>query len=201
MYRRFDKRLNVLMNIIQPGEHFVISGQGKGIGTVLGSCIAVCLFDPSTCIGGMNHFMLPGDVRNEEIFNSRSGRYGMFAMERLINDMMKNGASRERLKAKIFGGGNVINFRKSDGDIPTVNISFAKMYLSFEEIPIVASDVGGSVGRKIIFLPEYNGRVLMKKLKSFSSKDYVDKEKQYKATVFKKRKRDAAGGVTLFKKK
>ncbi|MFO7736118.1 MAG: chemoreceptor glutamine deamidase CheD [bacterium] len=201
MYRRFDKRLNVLMSIIQPGEHFVVSEHGKGIGTVLGSCIAVCLFDPSTGIGGMNHFMLPGDVRNEEIFNSRSGRYGMFAMEKLINDMMKKGASRERLKAKIFGGGNVIDFRKSDGDIPTVNINFAKMYLSFEEIPIVASDVGGTTGRKIIFLPEYNGRVLMKKLKSFSSKDYVNKEKQYKATVFKKKKRDAAGGVTLFSKK
>lgn len=153
MYKMFNKKISKNVIIIQPGEHYVTSDPTEAIATVLGSCVSVCLIDETMGLGGMNHFMLPGDFRNEEIFTTRSGRYGMFAMESLINDMMKKGGRKENFKAKVFGGGHVLNFRKTDGNVPESNINFAKTFLTFEEIPVVASDLGGNAGRKIIFIP------------------------------------------------
>ena len=199
MYKSFNKKLNKDIIVIQPGEYFVVDGTSDGIATVLGSCVAVCLMDVERNIGGMNHFMLPGDFRNDEVFASKSSRYGMFAMESLINEMMKRGARREKLTAKIFGGAHVLNFRKSDGNIPQANINFVKTYLNFEEIPVVAGDLGGDTGRKIIFLPSENGRVLVKKLLK-SSDNSVDIENKYKAKVLNKKQDDVSGGVTIFLK-
>jgi chemotaxis protein CheD len=199
MYKSFNKKLNKDIIVIQPGEYFVIDGTSEGIATVLGSCVAVCLIDVERVIGGMNHFMLPGDFRNDEVFASKSSRYGMFAMESLINEMMKRGARREKLVAKIFGGAHVLNFRKSDGNIPQSNINFVKSYLEFEEISVVASDLGGDTGRKIIFLPSENGRVLVKKLLK-SSENMIDIENKYKARVLNKKQDDVSGGVTIFLK-
>jgi len=196
MYRTFDRKLRKELVVIQPGEHYVTADQNESIATVLGSCIAVCLTDTRSKIRGMNHFMLPGDIRNEEIFQSRSGRYGMFAMEKLINDMMKCGARREQLIAKVFGGAHLLRFRRSDGNIPEANIVFARTYLAFEEIPLVASDVGGTTGRKIIFLE--GSRVLVKKLLPSGSPDFLDAENRYKVTLLHTRKEELSGGVTLF---
>ena len=200
MYRSFNRRFDREVVIIQPGEHYVTDSAAEGIATVLGSCVAVCLMDARSRIRGMNHFMLPGDFRNEEIYQSRSGRYGMFAMESLINEMMKRGAKRENLTAKIFGGAHVLNFRRSDGNIPDANILFAKNYLAFEEIKLAASDVGGNTGRKIIFFDDGNGRVLVKKLAADSVVEFLDEENRYKATMLKKKKEELSGGMTLFEK-
>jgi chemotaxis protein CheD len=199
MYKSFNKKLQKDIIVIQPGEYFVVDRSSEGIATVLGSCVAVCLIDADKRIGGMNHFMLPGDFRNDEVFASKSSRYGMFAMESLINEMMKRGARREKLVAKVFGGGHVLNFRKSDGNIPQANINFVKSYLEFEEIPVVASDLGGDVGRKIIFLPAEGGRVLVKKLMK-SPENAIDVENKYKAKVLNKKQDDISGGVTIFLK-
>ncbi len=200
MYRSFNRRFDREIVIIQPGEYYVTDSAAEGIATVLGSCVAVCLMDSRSRIRGMNHFMLPGDFRNEEIYQSRSGRYGMFAMESLINEMMKRGAKRENLAAKIFGGAHVLNFRRSDGNIPDANILFARTYLAFEEIKLAASDVGGSTGRKIIFFDDADGRVLVKRLAPDSVVEFLDEENRYKATMLKKKKEEMSGGVTLFDK-
>ncbi len=198
MYRSYNKQFKSSMVIIQPGE-FYISNSEESIATVLGSCIAVCLYDTKNLIGGMNHFMLPGDFRDEDIFKSKSGRYGMFAMEKLINAMLKKGGKKENFIAKVFGGAHVLNFRKTDGNIPDANISFVKTYLAFEEIKIISSDLGGNIGRKIIFFPKNNGKVLVKKLSKTEDASFISQEKEYKSVIFKKEKGDLSGGVTIFK--
>ncbi len=200
MYRVFDRKFGKEIVVIQPGEHYVTTNPEEGIATVLGSCIAVCLTDTYARIRGMNHFMLPGDLRNEEIYRSRSGRYGMFAMETLINEMMKRGARREHLTAKMFGGAHLLNFRRTDGNISETNIVFARTYLAFEEIPIMATDVGGTTGRKIIFLDGEGGRVLVKRLAPENTPEFLDAENRYKAFLFRKRKDEMSGGVTLFER-
>jgi len=200
VYRSFNRKLGKEIVIIQPGEFYVTDAPDEGIATVLGSCVAVCLLDTGSTVRGMNHFMLPGDFRNEEIYQSRSGRYGMFAMESLINEMMKRGAKRESLVAKIFGGAHVLNFRRSDGNIPDANISFTQTYLAFEEIRLAASDIGGTTGRKVIFLGEGTGRVLVKKLSPESTSQYIDEENRYKAKILRKKKEEMSGSITLFEK-
>ncbi len=199
MYKSYNRKLGRDIVVIQPGEFFVLDNSSEGIATVLGSCVSVCLYDPEKEIGGMNHFMLPGDFRNDEVFASKSSRYGMFAMESLINEMMKRGARRESLVSKIFGGAHVLNFRKSDGNIPESNINFVRTYLEFEEIPVVASDLGGNLGRKIIFLPSEKGKVLVKKLVN-KSNNFIEQESKYKASVLRKKQDDMSGGVTIFLK-
>lgn len=199
MFKSFDKKLNRDIIIIQPGEYYVTNNPNEAIATVLGSCVSVCLTDSHSGIGGMNHFMLPGDFRNDEIFVSKSSRYGMFAMESLINEMMKKGAKKENFTAKIFGGGHVLNFRKADGNIPESNISFARTYLAFEEIRIAASDVGGTAGRKIIFMPDADAKVFVKKITHKGTLEFINEEIKYKAAMFKKKKEEVSGGVTLFK--
>ncbi len=197
MYKMFNRKIDKHVIIIQPGEFYVSTDPHEAIATVLGSCISVCLLDRKNGVGGMNHFMLPGDFRNEEIFSSKSGRYGMFAMESLINEMMKKGAKRENFIAKMFGGGHVLNFRKTDGNVPESNINFAKTYLEFEEIRMVASDVGGNAGRKIIFVPSEDGKVLLKRLAPTGAGDYMKEEQTYKANVFDKKK-DEKSDMVLF---
>ena len=139
---------------ILPGEYFV-HDEDILILTTLGSCIAACLWDRNARIGGMNHFMLPeGD----------SGRYGSYAMELLINEMMKRGATRSTLEAKVFGGGQVI------GGMTTLNVGerntqFVVDYLKTERIPIMSKDVMDIYPRKVCFLPA-SGKAMVKRLAS-----------------------------------
>ncbi len=117
------------------------------ISTILGSCVAVCIYDPVLSIGGMNHFMLPlwnGD-------GLASPRYGNIAIDKLIHKLESLGSKKSNLKAKIFGGGEVINSAGNSFNIGERNIAIAKEILSLEKIPIIASSVGGKLGRKIIF--------------------------------------------------
>lgn len=184
MFRRYSDRFKRHMVIIYPGEFHVSSREI--IATVLGSCIAVCLIDASKGIGGMNHFMLPGDVRSEDLFRSESAKYGMFAMEQLIEAMTQSGASKKNLQAKIFGGGHVLNFRKTDGNVPESNIEFVRAYLKMEQIPVVNQDVGGYSGRKIMFFPD-TGKVLMKRLHSTVDSKIIEAEAKYKARLFEEK--------------
>lgn len=144
--RTSGKELERLARTIHPGEWAV--EQNRPIGTLLGSCVAVCLYDPKLRFGGMNHFMLPKSTRSS---NSDFDEMlcGDFAMEVLVNAMLARGANKGRLVAKAFGGGNIIDsIRMSIGDR---NIRFAKEWLEREEIPLIASDFGGPWSRKIIF--------------------------------------------------
>ena len=141
---------------ILPCEYFVYH-EDILILTTLGSCIAACLWDREARIGGMNHFMLPeGD--------GGSGRYGSYAMEVLINELMKQGATRATLEAKVFGGGQVIDGMNSM-NVGERNTDFVLDYLKAERIPIVSKDVLGIHARKVCFLPA-SGKAMVKRLAS-----------------------------------
>ncbi len=181
MYKKFEKRFNKTMVVINPGEYYT-STDNEIISTVLGSCIAVCLYDEVNNIAGMNHFMLVGDLRDERIFMEPSARYGIFAMEVLINDIIKKGGKKENLKAKVFGGGHVLNYKTREGNVVDNNIRFAVTFLKLEKIPIVNQDVGGYQGRKILFFTD-TYKVLVKKLRSTVSKEIQQEIKQEQAYV------------------
>jgi chemotaxis protein CheD len=128
------------------------------IRTVLGSCIAVCLFDACSGVGGMNHFMLPG--RSDA---AACTRYGVNAMELLINECMKLGADRRSLTAKVFGGGHVLAVSDAVKSVPQRNIAFVREFLERERIPVTASDLGGNDARKIYFFTD-TARTLLKRI-------------------------------------
>jgi chemotaxis protein CheD len=164
------------------GEYYV-SLKGEIIYTLLGSCVATCLFDRERKIGGMNHFLLPGMVHPDEIFTSEVGRYGMYAMELLIGELIKSGARRERLEAKVFGGGNVLKFRASDGDITGSNVRFATKFLELEGIAPSSQDVGGNKGRKILFFSD-SAKVLLKRFDVETVPQALKEESAYKSKIF-----------------
>lgn len=141
---------------VLPGEYFV-ADEDLPIMTTLGSCIAACLWDRQARVGGMNHFMLPEG-------SGDSGRYGAFAMELLINEMMKRGASRSTMEAKVFGGGQVIA-GMTTMNIGQRNTTFVLDYLKAERIPVLARDVLDIYPRKVCFLPA-SGKALVKRLGS-----------------------------------
>jgi chemotaxis protein CheD len=139
---------------ILPGEYFV-HNEDLLIMTTLGSCIAACLWDRNARVGGMNHFMLPEGT-------GESGRYGSYAMELLINEMMKRGASRTTMEAKVFGGGQVVA-GMSTMNVGERNTNFVIDYLKTERIPIMSKDVLDVYPRKVCFLPA-SGKAMIKRL-------------------------------------
>lgn len=162
MIRRLDKALGVEVVEIRAGEYYATNGD-EVISTLLGSCVAVCIFDPDHAAGGMNHFMLPAPCEKRPLFASEVGRYAMFAIERLVNEVLKRGAERNSLRAKVFGGASVLNSVASAVEIAEQNVLVAFEYLRSEGIPIVSSDTGGREGRRIFFFPK-TGRVLLKRV-------------------------------------
>lgn len=171
--------------MLTAGEYFATQN-GEVLYTIVGSCIATCIYDSERKVGGMNHFLLPGMVHPDEMLSSDVGRYGMFAMELLIGELIKLGARRNTLKAKLFGGGKVLTFRKDDGDVTASNIRFARKFLELEGIPTVNEDVGGNKGRKIMFYTDTN-RVLLKRFAVGREQKAMEQERSYKAKVFQKR--------------
>jgi chemotaxis receptor (MCP) glutamine deamidase CheD len=117
------------------------------IRTLLGSCIAACLYDPSTRVGGMNHFMLP----HGEGASGETARFGVHAMEQLVYRMQNLGADRRRLVGKVFGGGHVLGLAESKDSVPQRNIRFIEEFMVIEGIPVASRDVGGREGRIVLF--------------------------------------------------
>jgi len=152
---------------ILPGEYFV-HDEDMLIMTTLGSCIAACLWDRNAKVGGMNHFMLPDGA-------GESGRYGSYAMELLINEMMKRGASRMTMEAKVFGGGQVISGMNTM-NVGERNTSFVIDYLKTERIPIVSKDVLDIYPRKVCFLPG-SGKAMVKRLAPAHPEALVQQER------------------------
>ncbi len=145
---------------VLPNEYYVTAGEDLMLSTVLGSCVAACLRDPVNGIGGMNHFMLPeGDAQSPA---SATMRYGAFAMEVLINELLKAGAARDRLEAKVFGGGSVLSAMQQM-NIGERNSQFVLNYLQAEGIPVKAQDLGDNHARRIHFFPR-DGRVMVRKM-------------------------------------
>ena len=171
---------------ILPGEYYVTNGD-EGITTVLGSCISACVRDTALRVGGMNHFMLPEDTSNgtSAWLDEQAGlstRYGSFAMESLINDLMKLGARRERMEVKLFGGGRIL---ASMTDVGARNIAFARNWLKTEHLHVVGEDVGDTVPRRVVYLPA-TGKVLVRHLRNLESRAIATREQQY-LTSFKQR--------------
>jgi chemotaxis protein CheD len=152
---------------ILPGEYFVYN-EDILIMTTLGSCIAACLWDRTARVGGMNHFMLPDGAGD-------SGRYGSYAMELLINEMMKRGASRMNMEAKVFGGGQVVAGMNSL-NVGERNTSFVIDYLKMERIPIMSKDVLDIYPRKVCFLPA-SGKAMVKRLASANAEALVAQDR------------------------
>jgi len=154
---------------VLPGEYFVYD-EDILIMTTLGSCIAACLWDRNARVGGMNHFMLP-----EAAGATDSGRYGSFAMELLINEMLKRGATRTTLEAKVFGGGQVVSGMNSM-NIGERNTSFVMDYLKTERIPVMSKDVLDVYPRKVCFLPA-SGKAMVKRLAATHGESLVAQER------------------------
>src|SRR3990167_9085419 len=153
----FDAHFKAEAVKILPGEHFVYN-EDLLIMTTLGSCIAVCLWDRQAKVGGMNNFMLPDSGGNGQ----DSGRYGSYAMELLINELLKMGATRMTMEAKVFGGGAVISGMNTI-NVGERNTAFVMDYLKTERIPVVSNDVLDIYPRKVCFLP-FSGKAMVKRL-------------------------------------
>lgn len=158
---------------VLPGEYFV-ANEDLVIMTVLGSCIAACIWDSRLRIGGMNHFMLPDGGADT------SGRYGSYAMELLINELVKMGSSREYMQAKVFGGGAVISGFTSM-NVGERNTKFVMDYLSTERIPVVSKDVLDIYPRKVVFFP-VSGKAMVKRLAHAHPDTLETQERQGVAT-------------------
>lgn len=184
----YDHRLSAFdqpVTIIHPGE-YLATEDDIIISTVLGSCVAVALRDERAGIGGLNHFMLPGVFKHSKEasaaakdFIGEGAKYGMYAMELLINDLLKLGCRKERLAAKVFGGAMLLGMG-NDGRVTVAegNIAFALKYLETERIPVLSSDVGGGQARKILFFVK-SGKVLLKRTGGTMAKVLVQEEHSY----------------------
>lgn len=195
MKRAWNTRLDSWVARILPGEYYV-TGSVEGISTTLGSCISACIRDRSLGIGGMNHFMLPEGTGSDPRGSLAGGigsatRYGNFAMEHLINGIMRNGGRRENLEVKIFGGGRIM---EKMTDVGARNISFVRDYLKLEGLKVVAEDVGDVFPRMIVYFPE-TGKVKVKRLRSLHNNVIAEQEKRYIDTVVEK---PVAGEIELF---
>ncbi|UCV04523.1 chemoreceptor glutamine deamidase CheD [Dechloromonas denitrificans] len=173
--RYHDRNFGLEAAKILPGEYFV-SESGMLLVTVLGSCVAACIRDTDAGVGGMNHFMLPDDGGRETV--GSSARYGTYAMEVLINHLLKMGARRNRLEAKVFGGGAVLA-SLSSSNVGVRNAEFVLNYLKTEKIPVVAKDLLDSYPRKVYYFPQ-TGRVLVKKLHRVHNETLFSRERDYK---------------------
>ncbi|MDA8328978.1 MAG: chemoreceptor glutamine deamidase CheD [Betaproteobacteria bacterium] len=160
-----------------PGEYYY-TDKNMLIVTVLGSCVSACIRDKVTGIGGMNHFMLP-DVGMSDVNNpvSPSMRYGTYAMETLIDDLLKAGAKRQNLEAKVFGGGNVLK-GFSQMNVGERNAKFVRHYLRTQHMPIIAEDLNDIYPRKVYFFPR-TGKVLVRKIKELRNDTLVVREIEY----------------------
>lgn len=189
----YDRTFDCDAAKILPGEYYC-TGRDMLIVTVLGSCVSACIRDRTSGIGGMNHFMLPdgsGADGNNPV--SASMRYGAYAMEVLINQLLKLGARRENMEAKVFGGGNVLAGFTSI-NVGERNAQFVRDFLCMENMRIMAEDLNGIYPRKVYFFPK-TGRVLVKKLKQTHNDTLAMREHAYASRL---KTGSVAGEVELF---
>ncbi len=189
----FDRTFDCEAAKISPGE-FYYTDKNMLIVTVLGSCISACIRDNVSGIGGMNHFMLPDSAsadRDSPV--SESMRYGTYAMEVLINQLLRNGARRENLEAKIFGGGNVLKSFTTT-NVGERNAAFVKRFLKEERIRITGEDLLDVFPRKVYYFPK-TGKVLVKKLKELNNFTLVKREEAYASKL---KTNDVGGEIDLF---
>lgn len=191
--RTWNRTFEAYAARLNPGEYYVTKND-EGIYTTLGSCISACIRDRVSGIGGMNHFMLPastGEGGWKDAGLSSSTRYGNFAMEHLINEILKNGGSRQNLEVKLFGGGRII---ANMTDVGTRNIAFARDYIRIEGLKVTSEDVGDVFPRMVVYFPA-TGKVRVKRLRSLHNNTIVEQEKTYLSKI---EKEPVSGDIELF---
>lgn len=190
--RFYDAKRKRWVAKILPGE-FYVTAADEMLSTVLGSCVSACIRDPKLGVGGMNHFMLVnglGSNTDDRHSWGISTRYGLHAMEQLINQILSIGGDKQRLEVKIFGGGRILNrMRNIGGD----NVRFVQQFLADEGIEIASQDVLGDVGRKLYYLPR-SGRAFVKHLPHLHERSVLEQEKEYAETLTKTQ----SGDIELF---
>lgn len=189
--RYYDPRFKAMIVKVFPGEHYVTNKPEEMLVTVLGSCVAACIRDTLLCIGGMNHFMLAESSDGKWGQAAASMRYGNFAMEQLINDILSRGGKRERLEIKVFGGGNVL---KSNTLVGSDNADFVEHYLREEKLPIAAKHLRGEHPRRVHYWAT-TGKVMMLELKRNDDLKVLKIEETYKSSLVKQ---EVGGDVELF---
>lgn len=172
----YDRTFDCDAAKILPGEYYY-TGKDMLIVTVLGSCVSACIRDRLTGLGGMNHFMLPDGGGDASSPVSASMRYGTYAMEVLINDLLKAGARRENLEAKVFGGGAVLRGFTAM-NVGERNAAFVMSFLKTEGIRVLASDLNDIYPRKVYFFPR-SGKVMVKKLMQTHNDTLARRELDY----------------------
>lgn len=192
--RWFDPTFKIMAVKVLPGEHYVSTAGQEMIVTVLGSCVAACIWDPRLKIGGMNHFMLPGDSAAGAPVD-KAMRYGSFAMEELLNDLLRRGARRSELEIKVFGGGNVLpTMGQASIPIGDRNAEFVRTFLRDEGFRIAAEDLGGLHPRRIHFFPRL-GKVIRLFLKKDVERAVLNREMSYRSRL---QTTEVEGDVELF---
>lgn len=181
--RFWNRSTDSYMAKILPGE-FYVTKNPEWIATTLGSCVSACIWDEESGIGGMNHFMLPlTEKQASEVtwgnIPSDATRYGNYAMEHLVNEMLKHGAVRRNLRAKVFGGGKVLN---QSNNVGAKNADFVLLYLHQENIQLLSQDLGDVYPRKIMFDP-LTGRARMKKIEVLNNDTIVSRERSYQKSI------------------
>lgn len=182
----FDRAFGSDAAKILPGE-FYCTRRDIMIVTVLGSCVSACIRDRVSGIGGMNHFMLPDGGDSADVLQSASARYGIYAMDVLIEELLKMGARRDALEAKVFGGGAVLRGITSL-NVGERNALFVREYLKAQKISIVAEDLNDVFARKVCFFPR-SGRVLVKKIREFHNETLATRELEYAGRLQRRRER------------
>jgi chemotaxis protein CheD len=156
----WDARLEGYVHMVQPGGFAIASYPDQILGTLLGSCVSACICDPFSGIGGLNHFLLPSRYETQGGNDRDAARYGVHAMEMLINELQKLGANRARLQAKLFGGAHIVDVSSGDS-VGARNQKFATEFLDREGITITATNLGGSHARRIFFRPTLDKVLVM----------------------------------------
>jgi chemotaxis protein CheD len=189
---RFFDSANATWTVkVFPGEYYVTPKSDEMLVTVLGSCVSACIRDPLIGVGGMNHFMLPQGHSRSWGDDPESTRFGNFAMEKLVNELIKSGCSRERMEIKVFGGGNVID---SSSQVGTQNAAFVLRYLEAEGLRCAAQDLGGQYPRRIHYSPA-TGRVVRRLLGAGESYNIKREESEYAKRLSSG---TTAGNIELF---
>ncbi|MGF1454281.1 MAG: chemoreceptor glutamine deamidase CheD [Alphaproteobacteria bacterium] len=191
-HRFFDPQEDKWIIKVLPGQFYVTADPNEVIATVLGSCVAACIRDPETGFGGLNHFMLPEDMGHAWGGADSSLRYGTFAMERLINEIVRTGCPRERLEIKLFGGSIL---QSSQILIGSKNAEFVRRFLAQEQLPIAGEDLGGRHARRIHFYP-VTGRARRKFVMDAVETDLVTAEKTYRSMLVNE---EQTGDIELFR--
>ena len=188
----FDRQHNAEAAKILPGEYYA-TARDMLLVTVLGSCVCACIRDKVSGIGGMNHFMLPDSGQDQNDPLGESARYGVYAMEILINQLLKMGAQRSNFEVKVFGGGAVLR-GFTVANVGERNAEFVLKFLKTEKIPVAAQDLLDIYPRKVYYFPQ-TGLVRVKKLKQVHNDTIVNRETEYKSRL---RYSKMEGDVELF---